>query len=430
MSAEINNTAYREQVLTDLIRKLHDGATIDEVKGEFERVFGHVSAAEIAAAEQRLINGGLPITEVQRLCDVHASIFKGSIDDTHAPQEAELILGHPLWAMKKENRALERLIENELSKDLKALESDPGGPTDLLDGDLERLAEVDIHYKKKEELVFPFLEKYGITAPGKVMWGVDDEIRAKIKAARKALADFTADGDFAELKNCIEDAVTGVLEMIFKEENILIPMLVENFKPEEWKEISEGQSEYGYCLIRKPPLVWTPSAAELLKDDSRENEAATDIATEPAGGGLAEGEVKLPTGSLSVQELTAILNTLPFDLTYTDASNTVKFFSEGTERIFPRTRAILGRKVENCHPPKSVDKVEQVVENLRSGRKDVEDFWIQLHGKFIYIRYFALRDENGEFLGTLEVTQNIQPLRELEGEQRLVNFSPGEKAEG
>lgn len=422
MSADINNTEHREQVLSNLISRLHDGATVEEVKDDFDRVFGNVSATEIAAAEQRLIEGGLPVSEVQRLCDVHAAVFKGSIEEIHASSNVELIMGHPIWAMKKENRAIERLIQNELEKDLKALEADPAGPTDLLDGDLERLASIDIHYQKKEELIFPFLEKYGIEGPGKVMWGVDDEIRADLKAVRSMLADFSEHSDIKQLRTAIDEVTHAINEMIFKEESILIPMLLEHFLPSEWKEIADGQAEYGYCLIRKPPVVWSPSAAELHLEAEKKQTDEPSVAD--FGEEMAEGVVKLPTGYLNIKELTALLNTLPIDITYTDASNTVKFFSESSERIFPRTRAIIGRKVENCHPPKSVDKVEQVVENLRSGRKDVEEFWIQMNGKFVYIRYFALRDENGEFLGTLEVTQNIEPLRALEGEQRLVNYTP------
>lgn len=420
MSADINNTEYREKVLSDLIGRLHDGATVDDVKDEFDRVFGNVSASEIAAAEQRLIAGGMPVSEVQRLCDVHAAVFRGSIEDIHASADVDLILGHPIWAMKKENRAIERLMRNELELDLRALEADPTGPTDLLAGDLERLASIDIHYQKKEELMFPFLEKYGIDGPGKVMWGVDDEIRADIKAARQMVQDFTPDSDVAALRTAIDEVTAAIDEMIFKEEHILIPMLLEHFQPSEWKDISEGQTEYGYTLIRKPPYVWTPSAAELMLEEEAQQDS--DAPADPFGEGMDEGMIKLPTGYLSVNELTAMLNTLPIDITYTDASNTVKFFSESSERIFPRTRAIIGRKVENCHPPKSVDKVEQVVENLRSGKSDVESFWIQLHGKFVYIRYFALRDESGEFLGTLEVSQDIQPLRELDGEKRLISF--------
>ncbi len=420
MSADINNTEYREKILSGLIARLHAGETVDDVKDEFDRVFGNISATEIAAAEQRLIDGGLPVSEVQRLCDVHAAVFKGSIEDIHASADVDRIMGHPVWAMKKENRALERLIQNELERDLLALEENPAGPTDLLEGDLERLAAIDIHFQKKEELIFPFLEKYGIDAPGKVMWGVDDEIRAAIKDVRRMVSEFTPDSDIAALREAIDEVTTSIHEMIFKEENILIPMLLEHFLPSEWKAIADGQAEYGYCLIRKPPVVWSPSAAELKLEE--EHEATTDDELVDFEDGMEEGVVKLPTGFMSVTELTAMLNTLPIDITYTDKNNTVKFFSESTERIFPRTRAIIGRKVENCHPPKSVAKVEQVVENLRSGRSDVESFWIQMNGKFVYIRYFAMRDENGEFLGTLEVSQDIQPLRELEGEQRLVNF--------
>jgi len=135
--------------------------------------------------------------------------------------------------------------------------------------------------------------------------------------------------------------------------------------------------------------------------------------------------ITLPSGHLSVSQLTVLLNTLPMDITFVDADDRVGYFSEGSDRVFARNRAIIGRKVEDCHPPKSVHIVEQVVSDLKSGARDVAEFWIQMGPRFVHIRYFAMRDDSGDYLGTLEVTQDIAPLRALDGERRLLAEAPG-----
>jgi DUF438 domain-containing protein len=163
----------------------------------------------------------------------------------------------------------------------------------------------------------------------------------------------------------------------------------------------------------EPAGIWLPVLPQLP-------EKPVELPTDDA--------ITLPSGHLSVRQLTAMLNTLPMDITFVDADDRVAFFSEGSDRIFVRNRAIIGRKVEDCHPPKSVHIVEQVVADLRSGRRDVAEFWIQMGPRFVHIRYFAMRGEDGEFLGTLEVTQDISPLRALEGERRLLAEMPVEGA--
>ena len=396
MSAEINNREYRQQVLKELISQLHDGKSVDEVKDQFAAVFGNVSAEEIAQAEQALILGGLPVGEVQRLCDVHAAVFKGSIEEIHRPSDPAKIPGHPINTLWRENRALETLIQGMQSK----LSSGANAQSGLKD-DLTRLMEIDRHYSKKENLLFPYLEQYGITAPPKVMWGVDDEIRDELKEILKKLpAEFAA-----QLAPRLEALFNRITEMIFKEENILFPMLIENLTQDEWKIIADEIADLGYCLIDGAP-VWKPTAENKPKAELREE----------AGPGV----ITLPTGILKTEELVRMLDTLPIDITFVDKDDTVKYFSQGAERVFPRTKAIIGRKVSNCHPPASVHIVEKLVEDFRDGRKDQEDFWIKMGDKYILIRYFAVRSEAGEYLGVLEVTQNIRPIQEISGEKRLV----------
>lgn len=396
MSAEINNREFRQNKLKEIISRLHEGKTVDEVQEEFASVFKGVSAEEISQAEQALITEGLPISEIQRLCDVHAAVFKGSIEEIHTPSDKSQIPGHPANILKRENRALEKVMEQIRS----GLNLGQSGVE--LKELLDKLYEVDCHYKKKENLFFPFMEKYGITAPPKVMWGVDDEIRDQLKEVRQKIT-----GDVIAIKSLLEEVLHRIDEMIFKEENILLPILFENLTQDEWKQIAEDSNEFGYCLLDVVP-VWKPSKEKVEKP-------AEEVKPE------LSGSIKLPTGVLEIDELVNVMNALPVDITFVDKNNKVKYFSQGKERVFPRTVSIIGRDVSNCHPPASVHIVEKIVEDLREGRKDKEDFWLHLGDKFILISYYAVRSENGEFLGVLEVTQNIKPIQEITGEKRLVS---------
>lgn len=416
MSAEINNRQHpemeigqedkerRTKVLKDIIEQLHSGKTVEEVRGLFDEHFSGVSAREITEAEQALIMSGTKVEEIQSLCDVHASVFKGSIEEIHYTNDPTKIIGHPANTLFLENRALEKTMvqieENVQKNDLSAL---------LLD--YEKLQQLNIHYLKKENLLFPYMEKYGITAPPKVMWGVDDEIRAQLKTTLMDIND-TKTLDSA-LSLAIGESLHRVREMIFKEENIMIPMLTENLTQDEWLMIAEGTKEFGYCLIQ-PPSKWEPakeyqeeSAAETLAEETEER---------------IHGVITLPTGKFTIEELTSVLNMLPIDITFVDKYDRVKYFSEANERIFPRSRTVIGRNVSNCHPPASVHIVEGIVDDFKSGKKDCEDFWIKMGPKYILIRYFALRDDQGDYLGTLEVTQNIGPIQEITGEKRLVSL--------
>ncbi len=399
MSEQINNRQYRQNVIKELIRELHEGKTVDEVKHKFEKAFAGVSATEISEAEQALINEGLPVEEVQRLCDVHAAVFKGSIEEIHASVDVSEIPGHPANVMKVENMYIEVLVDSKLMPVL-VNKSDPDF-RQKLDEALKELYQVDIHYAKKENLLFPYLEKYGVTAPPKVMWGVDDEIRNEIKDLRREVQSDKTDVDNLAKRGM--ELAEKIKDMIFKEENILLPMLVEMLTEDEWKQISEDSSEYGNLVDNLPE--WNPAGErqKVLKSEESEPDSIT-----------------LSTGVLKKNELEALLNTLPLDITFVNKDGLVKYFSQSAERIFARTTTVLGRHVTNCHPPTSVHVVTKIVEDLESGKKDHEDFWIRMGVKYVFIRYFAVRDKDNNFLGVLEVTQNIAPIQEITGEKRLM----------
>ncbi len=401
MSNLINNREHRQQVLKQLIGELHAGKSVDEVKARFEQTFGDVSATEISEVEQALIADGMPVAEVQRLCDVHAAVFKGSIEEIHSQDDPMDEPGHPVNTFLLENHAIEGVLAA-LRPRLSAYAKGDDSVTPAIRADLDKLSELDAHYKRKENLLFPYLERYSITAPPKVMWGVDDEIRALLKQTRAALEV----GDRKAFAALAEDTVNRVAEMIFKEENIFLPMTLEKLTRDEWKSIYEQSGEIGYCLLPQAP-AWNPAAAYQSAD-------------EPAQA-AATGSLVFPSGAMTLQEITRLFNTLPFDVTFVDKDDTVKYFSQGPDRIFTRTKAAIGRKVSNCHPPASAHIVEKLLEDFKSGTKDHEDFWIKMGPRFVLIRYFAVRSEDGEYLGTLEVTQDIAPIQAIQGEKRLMS---------
>lgn len=402
MSQEINNRERRKEAIKDMLRQLHEGKSVEEVQSIFRDAFDGVAASEISAAEQALISEGLPVSEVQRLCDVHSAVFKGSIEEIHAPTDVSRIPGHPAHTLKAENAAITAHIGTRIRPLLERVLEGSLGAQALLP-EIGALMAIDLHYSRKENLLFPYLEQHGITAPPKVMWGVDDEIRALLKGAAKLAAQGSA-----ETGAKLTEALTRVEEMIFKEENILIPMLIDTLSPEEWSGVATESGEIGYCMIETPP-VWRAAAAAAQ--------------SAPAVSPVASDSVQLPTGVLSLPELSRMLDTLPLDITFVGADDTVRYFSQGSERVFPRTKAIIGRNVKNCHPPASVHIVEGIIDDFKSGRKDHEDFWIRIGEKFVYIRYFAVRGEAGEYLGVLEVTQDIAPIQAIEGEKRLVSMA-------
>ena len=206
----------------------------------------------------------------------------------------------------------------------------------------------------------------------------------------------------------LKPAARGAQEMITKEEEILFPMALDTLNESDWFEISRQSIEIGFCLY-DPPVDWRPEwVAEQSINESQKSGS----------------HIQLPSGSFSAEELLAILNTLPVDMTFVDKDDKVKYFSQGAERIFQRNRAILNRDVRHCHPPASAHIVDKIIEDFKSGRENRAPFWINMGGKkMIHIEYFALRNEKGEYLGTLEVSQNVQPYRDLEDEQRILSYS-------
>ena len=398
----------RKELLKHMILQLHEGVAPEEVRGRLVTLLKSIPYNEVVQVEQELINEGLPEEEVLKFCDIHTQVLDGQIDQAGA---REIPVGHPVDTFKKENRELLKLIQTMgrfYEKVKQPEEVDLETYILQLKAFFNNLMDVEKHYLRKENLLFPYLEKYNITGPPKVMWGKHDETRELLKVAREGL-DVKGGMDLAELETLVElvlkPASGAVSDMVMKEEEILFPMCMDKLSDEEWYQISQESPELGYCLY-DPEIEWKPEGVE-----------PSPVAR------TMEGSVQLPTGKLSIPELIAFFGTMPVELTFVDSQDKVRFFSHGKKPIFNRNRAVIGRDVRLCHPPKSVHVVEQVISDFKSGKEERASFWLEMKGLFVHIEYHALRDEFNKYLGTLEVVQDITELRKIEGEQRLLSYT-------
>jgi uncharacterized protein len=408
MSELINNSIERKKRLKELILKLHTGESQEVVRQQLLESLSQIPYGEVVEVEQELISEGLPEEEVLKLCDAHSTVLNGKIDLSSSKKIPD---GHPVDVMIHENSELKKV-----ALEIEILLDEVSGDKEInidavilkLRGLFNNLFDVDKLYRRKEYLLFPFLENQGITGPPKVMWGKHDEIRDLIKGSIELLQtpSITREELIASSEIILSRAYKGVVDMTKKEEEILFPMALDKLTESDWYEISKQSLQIGFCLY-DPQKEWKPVWA---KEDSIEELNKTGQ------------NIQLPSGNFTVEELLAILNTLPIDMTFVDRNDKVKYFSQGKERIFQRNRAILNRDVRHCHPPASAHIVDKIIEDFKSGREDQAPFWINSGDKMIHINYFALRNDKGEYLGTLEVSHDVSGYRKLEGDQRILSY--------
>ncbi len=410
MSEIINNRQQRIEIMKNLIRQLHNGVAEEQVKHQLETMLDEADYSDVFLMEVQLVQEGISAEKIQELCDTHTRVLKKHLDLSETP---ETVAGHPVNTFVQENRELVKTTAQIrlLMQKMNALpdEVDATEPTRTIQSLLNNLMDVDKHYRRKEYLLFPFFEKNNLPGPPMVMWGKHDEARNLLKetiAGLQQVESMTAAEARAYNLFTVTPAIEAIDDMVYKEEKIMFPTALNLLTEQDWYEIYLQSDEYGYCLFA-PQFEWTPEGGfhkEIKK---------------PAAAG---GRIQMPTGSFSLEELIAAFGTLPFDLTFVDKDDTVRYFSPGKERIFDRSRAILGRKVQYCHPPKSVHIVNQIVKDFKSGKQERARFWINMHGRLIYICYYAVRDAQGGYMGTLEVTQDLTEVRALEGERRLLMY--------
>jgi DUF438 domain-containing protein len=380
----------RISVLKEIIRGLHKGKDVEDQKKRFQELIKDVAPWEIAQMEQQLISEGMPESEIKSLCEVHVQVFREALEQKTVPG---LPAGHPVHTFMLENRAAEELIREAESV------PDPAKDNAKMRSIIEKIAEINTHFLRKENQLFPILEAKGISGPSKVMWALHDDIRSFIKDTRQKVADGT-------VKKLNIDAMAKMIrDMIYKEEHILFPMALETLDEGEWARVRKGEEEIGYAWIR-PETEWKPAEQSFPQA----------LMAEKAG------SLNFDTGQLTADQVNLTLTHLPVDISFVNENDEVSYYSATPDRIFPRSPAVIGRKVQNCHPPKSVGMVEKILSSFRDGSKDEAEFWIQMAGRFIQIRYFAVRDSAGRYRGCLEVSQDVTHIRELAGQKRLLDW--------
>lgn len=410
MSEVINNRQKRIAIMKNLIRQLHAGETEQRVKAQLETMLDEADYSDVFLMEMQLVQEGISVESIQQLCDTHTRVLKKHLDLQETPETTP---GHPVHTFVQENKELVR-VTNEIRLQIRKLDgladdADATAPIGDIQRDLNSLMDVDKHYLRKEYLLFPLFEKNNLPGPPAVMWGKHDEARAMLKETIEGLLQITTI-DAAEARAycvmAIEPVLNAIDDMVYKEEKILLPTALNLLTEQDWYNIYLQSDEYGYCLY-DPQFVWVPAGG--VQQDIRQATAAG-------------GRVQMPTGSYTLDELIGVLQVLPIDLTFVDKDDTVRYFSPGKDRIFTRTRAVLGRKVQHCHPPKSVRIVNQIVKDFKAGKQDRARFWINMGPRLVYICYYAVRDQNGNYMGTIEMTQDVTEIRQLEGERRLLMY--------
>ncbi len=394
----------RAEQLKAIIGKLSSGALPSEVKKEFHDLIRDADALEVAALEQSLIEGGMPVEEVQRLCEVHADVFKAGLE---RGQRAERMPGHPVHTYMAENREARKRIGA-------LLRACVFGGLGAIAAAVESLKPEIIHFERKENQLFPYLEQKGFTGPSKVMWGKHDEIRAVFKE----LAETLASGNLPAARRQSRDLARRIRMMIFMEEKILFPNALKKLSDADWASVRNGEDAIGFAWVR-PGAEWDPALASASPQKAMyaNFEAAAADAVKKL-----DAPIPLSVGSLPPAYLDLILKNLPLDVSFVDADDKVMYYSDSPHRVFPRSPGIIGRAVQNCHPPKSVHIVEKILEAFKNKEKDKADFWIEMNGRFIMISYKAIYDDEGKYLGTLEMSWDATDIRKLEGQRRLLDW--------
>lgn len=404
----------RTQLLKSYLRRLSKGEAMKSVRRDFAENFRDVDATEIMAAEQELIAEGEPVGKVKEMCDIHSALFHGHTRGERQEQAAPFLSpdaarqhdaeaekgwiaqaqangnkasrliateGHPLNTLTRENEQIERLIDEAVQK----LDSgeDAGGS-------LQRVRALGNHYAKKGDLIYPLLlTAYNISGPHKVMWTVDDEIRAELSALCKK-----SDHDEA-WRNRARKVLQRAREMIYKEQNILFPLCAANFSDEEWRQIKDEEREYSSAPVAS--ASGSGETTPLSESDGR-------ASSSPAGEG---------GGEASAVPFTAMLDTMPFEITFVDGDNVNRFFNDnGRPKYFKRPKMALGRDVFTCHPPKIEPMVRSIIDDFRSGKRDALPVWLEKGGHPVLVTYMAVRDRQGRYLGTMEIVQDMEFARQ------------------
>ena len=378
--------------LKNLILRLNNGEDLEAVRADFVKEFESVSVHDIVKAEQGLIDDGMPMQEVQKLCDLHSALFHGKTEaeiwaEEEAAQNGDVPAGHPVDVLRRENRALEQILDRAFA----ALENEDAA---ALSSELRILREISTLYSKKESILMPMLLHHGVTGPNDVMWGVDDEIKAEVARLDQALTAET----FAQEKDAAKAVLERLKEMIYKEESIFFPLCLEHLTEEEWLDAYRDLPEMGNVFASEPPK-WA------------EAEQALAARTAEVPEGLENGVLHFPAGKLTMAQLRGLFKILPIDITFIDENDVNRFYTnEG--KVFSRPLSSLDRSTYECHPERVKPMVKQLLDDFKSGARDYMEVWTPNDDHPVRVLYFAVRDEQGRYLGAAELVEDFTSVKE------------------
>ena len=413
-------TSHMASQIKDYLQRLNKGEAMAAVRADFVKNFKDVKATEIMKAEQELIRDGEPVKKIKELCDIHSALFHGTQEGVshdslhqglHHDQERMMIgqagenrdkttalravTGHPLQTLYRENEAIVGILD-----EVESLLNREANVADIAEA-LQKARGIAIHYAKKGDLIYPVLNvKYGIYGPSQVMWTIDDEIRAELVTLVKQASDGAMPGE--EWRERVAAVAKRAREMTFKENRILFPVSAANFSDADWRQMYADSKGYEACL-GVVSECW--DEGEAFFDQIHQKET-----TESAA--LSEGRIQMPGGSLTVEQLTALLDALPVEITFVDADNINRYFNQPfTTKAFKRPLSALGREVFTCHPPKIEPMVRAIIQDFRDGKRDKVPVWLEKNGKSMLITYMTVRDATGKYIGTMEIVQDMEPMR-------------------
>ena len=399
----------KKALIKEAIRQLHAGVPPEQVKEKFRHVLEGTDSLEIAKIEEELAKEGMKREELRKLCDVHMAIFKEQLEK----QQPNLQPTQPISILMEEHKIMLKLADRLVTAANKVLKVTDMHYVTAEIHEVKHLAEdftdSEKHYLREENVLFPFIEKHGITEPPAVMWMDHNEIRELKKKLPTLIKDLNEAG-FQSFKAQLWETAKALGNLLqnhfYKENNILFPAALSVITQTEWVEIRKEFDEIGYCCFTPPELISIVPSTETAQ-----------APTQPP-----EGILQFETGSLTKDQLDSLINALPVDITFIDENDTVRYFNKPEKRFFVRTKAVIGRKVHMCHPQKSLNVVTTILDSFKTGKKDVAEFWITLNDRLIHIRFFAVRDNNGKYMGTMEVVQDITKIKKIEGERRLLDW--------
>lgn len=404
MSEHIHNISDKRDALFSYASGILAGERGVDLYEEYKEVLENVSPDDVIFIVDELVKTGEEISQIKRAVNKILNVFYKSVKSYGKVQVNE---GSFLYYLMAENAEMEKRMKA-LKTEIKSVfgQKDKRGELlkrkDVLKAKFLELQQYNKHNVKKENILFPYFEKYH---PDhlcvQVMWSMHDDARTSLKKLITNLE--REEPSLNEFNQEIGKLYFAILPVIFREEYILYPVCQQVIEQNAWDEMLDQSQEIGFALIEGHKDFSTS------KNRNIESEMSND------------SQMDLETGKLNIEQIIQLFNHLPVDITFVDENDEVRYFSNPKNRHFTRSKAIIGRKVQNCHPPESIDVVTKIVESFKAGEKDSESFWIQMNGRFILIQYFAVRDESGNYKGVAEVSQDVTDIRNLEGEKRLLD---------